>query len=177
VFAGVLNVLAMFLSMGAVMAPLFAQSGDDFQFALPPLALPVMVLGAIALALFFAAAMMILAAFARSFKEGQGMVTPVYWLALVPLMLSQRSDTTLTATTAAIPVANVAMMIRDAVRGVFLWPLIAETVVVELVTVVLCLLLARAILGFEDFLLGSYDGSFWRFLKERMLGRPARGRA
>jgi hypothetical protein len=104
------------------------------------------------------------------------MVTPVYWLALVPLMLSQGSDATLTPTTAAIPVANVAMMIRDAVRGVFLWPLIAEVLVVELVTVFLCLLLARAILGFEDFLLGSYDGSFWRFLKERMLARPKAAR-
>jgi sodium transport system permease protein len=177
VSAGVLNVLAMFLSMGAVMAPLLSRSGEDFRFSLPGLALPVMVLGAIALALFFAAAMMILAAFARSFKEGQGMVTPVYWLALVPLMLSQGSDATLTPATAAIPVANVAMMIRDAVRGVFLWPLIAETVLVELGTVVLCLFLARAILGFEDFLIGSYDGSFWRFLKERMLGRPKAARS
>ena len=172
VFAGVLNVLAMFLSMGAVLAPVVARSGESFQFALPPLALPVMVLGAVALALFFAAAMMILAAFARTFKEGQGMVTPVYWLALIPLMLSQRSDETLTAATAAIPVANVAMMIRDAVRGVFLWPLIAETILVELATVVLCLWLARSILGFEDFLLGSYGGSFWRFVKERLVRRP-----
>lgn len=174
--AGVLNVLAMFLSMGPVMRPVLASSGDDFQFALPPLALPVMVLGAIALALFFAAAMMILAAFARTFKEGQGMVTPVYWLALVPLGLTQRSGVTLTAKTAAIPVANVAMMIRDAVRGIFLWPYVVETLAVELATVVLCLLLARSVLGFEDFLLGAYDGSFWRFLRERLLSRPRRVR-
>lgn len=175
--AGVLNVLAMFLSMGPVMRPVLARSGESFQFALPALALPVMLAGAVALALFFAAAMMILAAFARTFKEGQGMVTPIYWLALIPMMLERRSDATLTASTAAIPVANVAMMIRDAVRGVFLWPLVAETLAVELATVVLCLLLARTILGFEDFLLGAYDGSFWRFLKERLLARPARKRA
>lgn len=170
--AGVLNVLAMFLSMGPVLRPVLARSGEDFQFALPPLALPVMVVGALALALFFAAAMMILAAFARTFKEGQGMVTPVYWLALVPLGLTQRSGVTLTAKTAAIPVANVAMMIRDAVRGIFLWPYVVETLAVELATVVLCLLLARSVLGFEDFLLGAYDGSFWRFLNERLLSRP-----
>lgn len=174
--AGVLNVTAMFLSMGAVMRPLFAGAGEQFQFALPPLAFPVMIVGAVALALFFAAAMMILASFARTFKEGQGMVTPVYWLALVPLMLSRDSKLTLTPEIAAIPVANVAMMMRDAIRGVFLWPLIAETVAVELVTVVLCLLLARAVLGFEDFLLGSYDGSLWRFLKDRMLASSARAR-
>ena len=177
VLAGVLNVTAMFLSMGAVMRPLFSRAGDQFQFALPGLAFPVMVLGTVALALFFAAAMMILAAFARTFKEGQGMVTPVYWLALIPLVLGRGTETTLTASTAAIPVANVAMMIRDAVRGVFLWPLVVETMLVELVTVLLCLLLARKILNFEDFLLGSYNGSLWRFLRERFLRRgqaPAR---
>lgn len=177
VVAGVLNVLAMFLSMGVVMRPMLARASADFQFALPTLALPVMVLGAVALALFFAAAMMILAAFARTFKEGQGMVTPVYWLALVPLMFGQGSGATLTPATAAIPVANVAMMIRDAVRGVFLWPLIVETLLMELATVLLCLLLARSILGFEDFLVGAYDGSLWRFLKERVLGRSSRRRA
>ncbi|HZD03846.1 MAG TPA: hypothetical protein VE173_02980, partial [Longimicrobiales bacterium] len=68
-----------------------------------------------------------------------------------------------------IPVANVAMMIRDAITGVFLWPLIAEALLVTLAMVVACLALARAILRFEDFLLGSYDGSFWRFVRERLI--------
>ena len=166
--AGVLNVAAMFLSMGAVMRPLFAGAGEQFQFELPLLACPVMIVGAVALALFFAAAMMILASFARTFKEGQGMVTPVYWLAVIPVMfLGQGSETTLTATTAAIPVVNVAMMIRDAVRGVFLWPLVAEAILVELVMVALCLLLARKVLRVEEFLIGSYDGSLLRFLRSR----------
>ena len=166
--AGVLNVTAMFLSMGAVMRPLFAGAGEQFQFELPLLAFPVMIVGAVALALFFAAAMMILASFARTFKEGQGMVTPVYWLAVIPVMfLGQGSETTLTATTAAIPVANVAMMIRDAVRGVFLWPLVAEAILIELVMVALCLLLARKVLRVEEFLIGSYDGSLLRFLRSR----------
>ena len=173
VTAGVLNVVAMFLSMGAVIRPLLSGAGEQFQFSLPLLALPVMVLGVVGLGLFFAAAMMILAAFARTFKEGQGMVTPVYWLALIPLLLGQSSETTLTPATAAIPIGNVALMVRDAVRGIFLWPLVAETLAVVVVTVVLCLLVARAILGFEDFLIGSYDGSFWRFLKDRVLVRRA----
>jgi len=163
--AGLLNVAAMFISMGPVMAPIIGQGGAGFEFALPPLAFPVMVLGAFALALFFAAAMMILAAFARTFKEGQGMVTPVYWLALIPLLLGQGSEATLTPITAAIPVGNVAMMMRDAVRGVFQWPLIGVTMAVSAAAVVLCLLLARSILRFEAFLLGTYEGSIVRFVR------------
>jgi len=171
IIAGVLNVTAVFLSLGAIMAPLLAEAGDQFQFTLPFLALPVMIVAAISLALFFAAAMMILASFARSFKDGQAMVTPVYWLALLPIVLGQQTDQTLTPMIAAIPVANAAMMIRDAINGVFLWPLMAETLVVLLVMVALCLMLARMVLQFEDLLVGSFDGSFWRFAKERLLNR------
>jgi sodium transport system permease protein len=171
ILAGVLNVTAMFVSLGAVIAPLLAEAGDRFQFTLPWLALPVMIVAAISLALFFAAAMMILASFARSFKDGQAMVTPVYWLALLPIVLGQQTDQTLTPLIAAIPVANAAMMIRDAINGVFLWPLIAETLAVLLVMVALCLVLARMVLQFEDLLMGSFDGSFWRFAKERLLYR------
>lgn len=169
--AGMLNVTAMFLAMGPVMAPLQSMASGEpiFQFSFSPLAMAVMLVGAIVLALFFAAAMMLLAAFARSFKDGQAMVTPVFYIALVPIVLGQQSDQTLTPAIAAIPVANVAMMVRDAINGVFLWPLIGETLAVGLLLVAVCLVAARAVLKFEDFLLGSFDGSFWRFLRSRLL--------
>jgi ABC-type Na+ efflux pump permease subunit len=170
ILAGLLNVVAMFLSIGAVLKPLM-QGNEALSFSIPGLAFPVMALGAVVLALFFAAGMMILASFARTFKDGQAMVQPVYWLVFIPMLLGQQTDLTLTPTIAAIPIANVTMMIRDALNGVFQWPLIAETVAVNLAVVALFLWVARRILVFEDFLLGSFDGSFWRFLKERIVGR------
>ena len=168
ILAGVLNVVAMFASMGVIMGPLLTdlgESADAFQFSLPPLAFPVMIVAAIALALFFAAAMMILAAFARTFKDGQAMVTPVMILAMAPIFLGQQTDQTLTPVVAAIPVANAAMMIRDAINGVFLWPLIAETLAVLLAVVTACLLIARVLLKTEDFLLLSPGGRFSKFSK------------
>jgi len=170
ILAGLLNVAAMFLSIGAVLEPLM-EGNDALSFTIPLLALPVMAMGAVVLALFFAAGMMILASFARTFKDGQAMVQPVYWLVLLPLFLGQQSDLTLTPAIAAVPVANVAMMIRDALNGVFLWPLIAQSLAVNLILVAAFLWVARRVLAFEDFLMGSFDGSFWRFLKERILGR------
>jgi sodium transport system permease protein len=167
--AGILNVLAMFVSIGAVLRPLLEQETQGaFQFTFPPLAVPVMMAGAAALGLFFAAAMMILAAFARTFKEGQGMITPVFWLVFIPLALARSPDRTLTPVIALIPVANVAQMIKDAIRGIYLWPLILETILMELVLVLVCLTIARFVLRFEDFLLGSHGGSLWRFLRERL---------
>lgn len=172
VSAGVLNVLAMFVSIGAVMAPLLGET-EGVSFRLPLLAVPVMMLGAVTLALMVSAGMMILASFARTFKDGQAMVQPVYFAAIViPLILGQQTDRTLTAGIAAIPVANVAMIIRDAINGIFLWPYILEGVVVNLIVVFFALWVARFILRFEDFLMGSFDGSFWRFAKDRM--RPGR---
>jgi sodium transport system permease protein len=168
VTAGLLNVGAIFVSIGAIMAPLMGEAGE-ISFRIPLLGIPVMMAGAVALALLLSAGMMILAAFARTFKDGQAMVQPVYVVAvLMPLLLGQQTDRTLTPELALIPVANVAMMIRDAMAGVFLWPLIAQTLVVDLVMVALCLWLARFILRFEDVILGSFDGSFWRFAKARV---------
>ncbi len=170
ILAGSLNVIALFISIGAVLRPLLSGVGaaaDTISFQIPLAAWPMMIVGAVALALFFSAAMMILAAFARSFKDGQAMVQPVYWMVFLPLLLGSQTDATLTPALASIPVANVSMMIRDAVNGVFLWPLIAQTLAVTLGTIVLCLVSARAILGFEELMTGAYDGSFWRFLKDR----------
>jgi hypothetical protein len=65
-------------------------------------------------------------------------------------------------------------MIRDAVRGVFQWLLIAQTMAVSIAAVLLCLVLARSILRFEDFLIGAYEGSFARFVKQRLLARVRR---
>ena len=170
--AGILNVLAMFASMGAVLRPLLRdETAGAFEFTFPPMAIPVMMAGAVALGLFFAAAMMILAAFARTFKEGQGMITPVFWMVLLPLTLGRSPDRTLTPMLALVPVANVAQMIKDAIRGIYLWPWIIETIAMELALVVVCLIVARFVLRFEDFLLGSFGGSFWRFLSERAFKR------
>jgi sodium transport system permease protein len=173
VTAGVLNVAAIFLSIGAALAPLVQDSGG-LAFRIPLLALPVMMAGAVGLALLLSAAMMILAAFARTFRDGQAMVQPVYLAAIfLPLLLGQQTDRTLTVEIAAIPVANVAMMIRDSINGVFLWPLIAQTLAIDLVMVILCLGVARFVLRFEDVLIGSFDGSFWRFAKDHLRRRSA----
>lgn len=165
--AGILNIVAMVVSVGAVLGPVLGGQADGMTFEYPLRAIPVMLLGAVILALFFAAAMMILASFARTFRDGQSMVAPIYWVAMIPLFLGQAPDQHLTAELALIPIVNVTLMIRDAIQGIFSWPLILESFFVGLLVVVGCIRLARWILEFEDVLLGSYDGSFWRFLRER----------
>ncbi len=172
--AGILNIIAMMLSVRTVVAPILGEQMEDFSFQFPLRAVPLILLVTVLLALFIAAGMMILASFARTFKEGQSLVSPLYVAIFMPAMFLQFPGIQFTPVLAVIPVVNVVMVFREAIAGVFQWRLIGITLAVELLSVLLALRLAATILRYEDFLVGSYDGSFGRFFKERVIGRGIR---
>ncbi len=177
--AGLLNLVAMVVSMRGILEPLLSGADRKLDFSMPWAALPVLALAALFLALFIAAGMMIFASFARTFKEGQSMIGPFYLLCLLPPLLVQAPDLELTPKLALIPIVNITLLCRAVIGGTFDLPLIALTFIVELATVALCLEVARRLLRFEDVLLGSYSGSFLKFLRQRWLGdkeRPGRSR-
>jgi ABC-type Na+ efflux pump permease subunit len=173
--AGILNLTAMLLSMKSVLAPLLGGVAGGMSFRIPLSAVPLIVLVTVLLALFVSAGMMILASFARTFKEGQSMVSPFYMACFVPVIFLQVPGLKLTPVLALIPVVNVAMVFREAISGVYRWPLIFLTLAVETVCIALALWIAVTILRYEDFLIGSYGGSFGKFLKERLLGKRKEG--
>jgi hypothetical protein len=105
------------------------------------------------------------------------MVSPFYLAVLLPVFFLQVPGLKLTPTLALMPVVNVAMAFREAISGTFQWPLIGITVASEILCIAGALWLATAILRYEDFLLGSYGGSFGKFLKERVLGKAKQGGA
>jgi sodium transport system permease protein len=172
--AGVLNIVAMVLTLGPILSSLLGTEADRVSFAIPVKAIPIVAIGAALTALFIAAGMMICAAFARTFREGQTMVSPFYLLVILPATFLQTPDLEFTPKLALVPVINVAMMFRDAISGVFRWPLIATTIVVELAVIAACLALARRIVEAEDVLTGSFTGSIVTFLRGRR-GRRAEG--
>ncbi len=167
--AGLLNLTAMTLTMKPILAPLLAKSGEVLEFSMPLGALPVMAAAAILLAGFIAAGMMIFASFARTFKEGQSMITPFYMLIMLPVMFLQVPGLEFSFLLAAIPVVNVTMMIREAIAGIFHWPQIGLTIAVSAAVIAALLRLATFILRFEDVMIGSYGGRLATFVKERVL--------
>jgi ABC-type Na+ efflux pump permease subunit len=112
--------------------------------------------------------MMILASFARTYKEGQAMTSPFYIALIIPVMFLQTPGLDFTWRIALIPVANVMMMIREAFQGIYHWRPIAITLVVEAACVILALRIAMLVIQHEDFIMGSYNGSFGKFIKERL---------
>ena len=97
------------------------------------------------------------------------MVSPFYIALIVPVMFLQTPGLEFTPTLALIPVANVMMMIREAFQGTYHWRPIAITLAVESICILAALRLAMLIIQHEDFVLGSYSGSFGKFVKERLL--------
>jgi sodium transport system permease protein len=168
--AAFLNLFAMIFSMGTILAPLL-QGGAANWRDIPLESVPVILAGAVLLALFVAAGMMILASFATNYKEGQSMVAPFYVALIMPIMFLQTPGIEFTKSMALIPVANVTLMIREAMQGIYHWRMIGLTLAVEAACVIIALRVAMLILRHEDFVTGSYTGGFGKFAKERLMNR------
>lgn len=172
--AGLINFTSMVVTLKPVLAPLLAQAGESLDFTLRPAAVPLVVLGGLLLAAFAAAGMLLLASFAKTFKDGQSQITPFYMLAFLPMLFMQGPGAQLDWRTALVPVANVMLMVRGAITGSLAWPAVALAVASSLVFVAILLALSVFVLHFEDVVVGSYQGNLIKLLRAR-LGRTRPG--
>jgi sodium transport system permease protein len=168
--AGLLNLTALALTMRPIFGPLLEQSGETIAFAVGWSAVPVIVLGAVLLGGFVAAGMLLFAAFARTFKEGQAMITPFFLVMVLPVLFLHAPGLVFSPALGCVPVINVQLMIRAALTGSTPWLPITFTVAVSLVLIAVCVLLGAFILQFEEVLMGS-GGGLRAFLRRRVLGR------
>lgn len=169
--AGALNLAAIMLTVRPVLAPLLERSGERIEFSVPLAVVPVMGLAAVLLASFVAAGMLMFAAFARSFREGQSMITPFYMLILLPVMFLQSPGIEFSVGLAMVPVVNVTLMVREAVSGAFPVVPIGVTMAVSLAVVAAAVKAASIILRYEDVVMGSYAGSLGSFARDRLRQR------
>ncbi len=166
--AGLLNLAAMMVSLRALLAPIFRENGAQLPLSIPLGSLPIILLGSLLMALFIAAAMMILASFARTFREGQSLVSPFYAVLMVPLMFISTPGTEFTTKLALMPMVNVTMMFREAIQGVYHWRLIGITIAVELVCIAAAMYIATSLVKFEDLITGTHSGSIVKFIRARI---------
>jgi sodium transport system permease protein len=68
-------------------------------------------------AFLFASVMVAIGALARSFKEAQTLLTPVYFLCMAPSLLAALGDFELTAPAAFVPGIGVTLLARDTIAG------------------------------------------------------------
>ena len=174
--AGMLNFLAMTLSMRTLMAPLLGDRIQDLSFTVPWSAVPLIFLVTMLLALFVSAFLMVVASFARTFKDAQSLAGPfVTVMVLVPAVFLQFPGLELTTWLACVPIINVCLVFREALGGVYHWPQIGLTLVMEVLYIWIILRIAAAITRYEDIMTGSYEGGLAGFLKHRLLRRHPSG--
>jgi sodium transport system permease protein len=170
--AGLLNLGALVATMKPIFGPLLRGNEEVVTFGVPWLALPVIVLGGLLLGGFVAGGMMMFAAFARTFKEGQAMVTPFFMVIVVPVLFLQMPGLEFSVGLAFVPVVNVVLMIRSALTGHFPWMAMGVTVLASVVLVAVCVRLGSYMMQFEDVVMGSHRGGMRSFLKRRVLRWP-----
>ncbi len=115
--SGILNIGSMILTLSFVLAPLIRQSGESISIGVPVDRLPALVTGAVTMAAALASGMLAFASLARTFKEGQAMVTPFYMLVVAPIMFVQLPGMTFAGSMSAVPVMGSALLIKASLLG------------------------------------------------------------
>jgi len=173
---GLLNLGALVLSLQWILSPLAgAEARALASTGIPLSALPVVGVGAALLGLFVAAGMIVFAVFARSFKEGQSMIMPFYLLLIAPALFLQDPEMEFTMGLALTPVANVVMLIREAIMGSYSPAQGAATLGSMALVVVLAIAFAQWVMSNEDVMMGSAEGGLGSFLKRRFGRRKSGG--
>lgn len=78
------------------------------------------------LCVFFAAALLSLSIFARSYKEAQSIIMPLYFLVIIPVIIGLFPGIHLNSTTALIPVLNVSLATKEIISGTIKTGLLLE---------------------------------------------------
>lgn len=158
---GLLNLGSM---MGTFAFGIFKSAASQIQINIPLNFLMVMIVCLVPLAVFFSGMMMAVATFARSFKEAQNLLTPVYLVATLPAMISLIPGIQLGGFWLTIPVANVTLLFKELMLGVFVWNHVLFVFVSVLFLASAALFLAIKLFGREDVLFGEVS-SFGLSLK------------
>jgi sodium transport system permease protein len=126
-FAAVAAIGSMFVALSQISIP--GPGGSSGHFSLSPAAVPVMVWLALLIAISFSAVTLALGTLAKSFRQGQAYVTPLYFITILPAsIILFIPDFNPTLAYYLIPILNAVLVLRDAiVHNSVNWTAIAVT--------------------------------------------------
>ncbi len=164
IFAVVLNIASILLTLKHT---LLMNSGlGDIQLKIPLSSLPLILIGTLIIATIFSAVMILAASFAKSFKEGQSFVTPIYILGIQPAVISAIPGVPFNSYTALIPISNMSLMFREAIRGNFDLIPISITLAELSFLCIIILILAKSVLSVEGFMFNTMKPKMlWQLIK------------
>jgi sodium transport system permease protein len=127
----------------------------DFVIEAPPLAIATMFVLFLPVAALVSAVLLMISAYAKSYKEAQLYFFPVYLVGLLPALASVLPGISLRSAIVAVPVANVSVAVREIMVGKFDWPMIALSFAFTLAAAVLALRASTRMLSQERLITSS----------------------
>jgi membrane protease YdiL (CAAX protease family) len=128
----------------------------------------------IPMALFFCGLAMVVASFARSFKEAQNYLSPLLIACIAPTYLAILPGFEVSYEIALIPIANVVLLSRELLLGSYPWDYFAITLAVMTGLALLMLRQAVVLFGGEGMLGGTEAGARFRWREMFRRDRTAR---
>ena len=150
---GVLNVASMTLVVASI--PLPEELAGQMSFQLDAAVLLLLVLCLLLLGMMLGAVMMAVAVTARSFKEAQNYLTPLYLACIFPLAIAGLPGVGLTPLVAALPLVNLAVAMRELLVGTLPVDLFLVVVLSTTAWIALALVLAARVFRNEAVMLGD----------------------
>ncbi len=153
-------VVTIILSLGAIFAtaPLISSSMGAVDITLDARAALIMLPIAILLAAMFAALLLAVSIFARSYKEAQNYITPLYLLAILPVIVASAIPSGKSSVPFVIPGYNAVMLFRELLVGDFIFSDICVTALTLAAYTVLSIRWASSVYSREDVLVNEGGG-------------------
>jgi sodium transport system permease protein len=162
VLASALNLLALALSAGHLLSMLSQQA--RIEVAIPAAALVALAPLAVLFAFFVSAVLTGVAAFARTFKEGQALLGPVQLLFIAPALAGAIPGLELGPGLALVPVLNVVLAFRALLQGRVLELEYLLTALALAVYAALAIVVCVRVLSREAWLVSEGGLPLWRAL-------------
>jgi sodium transport system permease protein len=167
VITGALNLFSMMMTFSAGLVQLGAATGR-MEFSIGPASLALVFLSLLPLSLLVSAVLLSASLFARSFKDAQNLVTPVYLPLVLLTQVAVMPGIQLNRLLALVPVANVTLLIKDVLLGEYSWDLVLLVFFVNSALAFLAAMFSASLFGSEEVLLGEGKGWHQAFRRSRM---------
>lgn len=161
--AGLLNMFGIWLALSGVVASLLQSIG--VEIVLPWSVIPFILVCDVALAALIAALVLLPVTFARTFREGQVLSSPVLVLLLLPALAATMPAESVPLSYAMIPAANLVSMFGQVVQGIVRLDFIALALLSSALVTCASIGVLAMLLRRERLLLGAFD---------RRRGKPSR---
>lgn len=168
--AGLLNLIGMSLALSSLVTSLLRSLGD-LEIILPWAVVPYIIVCDVALAALIAALVLLPVTFARTFREGQVLSSPVIVLLVLPALVATLPAESVPISYALIPAANLVAMFAQVLQGIVRPDFIVLTLVTSGLVTAASIAGLAALLRNEALQLGIADGRWLADLRARLRWR------